>query len=143
MPIPGRALVPVPRALADSTPYDHSGPRSHPVPPAPVTKSAADPFGPISRCQNGLISSKNAYSSLTRASYSFLTPPPSSHSRLSPPSLHDIQRASSLCRARAAANHSHTLHEILSLSSTLLHAPLKLAPPPAAPSLISMDFFDG
>ncbi|KAJ7309357.1 hypothetical protein DFH08DRAFT_899568 [Mycena albidolilacea] len=59
--------------------------------------------------------------------------------------IHDIQRASSLCRARAAANCTHTLHEILSLSSTLLHAPLKLAPPPAAPSssLISMDFFDG
>jgi hypothetical protein len=57
--------------------------------------------------------------------------------------IHDIQRASSLCRARAAANRSHTLHEILSLSLTLLYAPLKLAPPPAAPSSISMDFFDG
>ncbi|KAJ7828045.1 hypothetical protein B0H14DRAFT_2812663 [Mycena olivaceomarginata] len=56
--------------------------------------------------------------------------------------IHDIQHASSLCRARAAANRSHTLHEILSLSSTL-HAPLKLAPPPAVPSSISMDFFDG
>ncbi|KAJ7853650.1 hypothetical protein B0H14DRAFT_2757898 [Mycena olivaceomarginata] len=54
--------------------------------------------------------------------------------------IHDIQRASSLCRARAAANRSHTLHEILSLSSTLLHAPLKLAPPPAAPSPIRWIF---
>ncbi|KAJ7312381.1 hypothetical protein DFH08DRAFT_1087596 [Mycena albidolilacea] len=57
--------------------------------------------------------------------------------------IHDIQHTSSLCRARAAANQSHTLHEILSPSSTLLHAPLKLAPPPAVPSSISMDFFDG
>ncbi|KAJ7852092.1 hypothetical protein B0H14DRAFT_2760754, partial [Mycena olivaceomarginata] len=53
--------------------------------------------------------------------------------------IHDIQHTSSLCRTWAAANRSHTLHEILSLSSTLLHAPLKLAPSPTVPSSISMD----
>ncbi|KAJ7788870.1 hypothetical protein B0H14DRAFT_3503661 [Mycena olivaceomarginata] len=55
----------------------------------------------------------------------FLTPPPSSHSPLSPPSL-TTSITSSVHPAsvahRAAANRSHTLHEILSLSSTLLHA---------------------
>ncbi|KAJ7939069.1 hypothetical protein B0H13DRAFT_1851240 [Mycena leptocephala] len=57
--------------------------------------------------------------------------------------IHDVERASSLCRSLSAAAPPHSIPGDLSSLSTLLHGPLKLTMPPCVPSSTSAAFFGG
>ncbi|KAJ7887950.1 hypothetical protein B0H13DRAFT_2342205 [Mycena leptocephala] len=66
------------------------------------------------------------------------------HTLLQPATLasviHDVERASSLCRSLSASAPSHSLPINFHSSSTLLHGSLKLATPPCVPSSTPVDF---
>ncbi|KAJ7148491.1 hypothetical protein C8R43DRAFT_1194657 [Mycena crocata] len=57
--------------------------------------------------------------------------------------IHDVERASSLCRGLSTAGSLHNTIGFPSSLSTLLHSSLKLTTPPSAPSSMPALFFDG
>ncbi|KAJ7928234.1 hypothetical protein B0H13DRAFT_2311778 [Mycena leptocephala] len=57
--------------------------------------------------------------------------------------IHDVDRASSLCRSLSAGVLLHDAPVLISSSSTWLHGSFKLAMPPCVPSSTPADFFGG
>ncbi|KAJ7925517.1 hypothetical protein B0H13DRAFT_2314321 [Mycena leptocephala] len=57
--------------------------------------------------------------------------------------IHDVERASSLCRSLSASAPSHSLPIDFHSSSTSLHGSLKLATPPCVPLSTPVEFFGG